>query len=388
MFLFASAVDSSCPRLPDGTRADAMDRDGHYARWEEDLELATSLGLTALRYGPAYYRTHLAPELFDWEPADAPLARLRERGLTTIACLCDGGVPSWFGGVRDLAFPVLFAEYAGAFARRYPWIRHYTPIRDVTGFARAEATAADGRFDERVFAAALRSLCLAHELAVEAILAECPDAIIVQGEEAEHVHPAGRGAITTADRANALRFAALDLLLGRELSPGVAGWLTERGMTAHDLAFFRERRAPGRRWLGLAYVATNERRVTATGRVTAARHGLGFRALASAYWQRYRTPLFHAGTRAPLRTSQSWLRAQWEEIVALRAAGVPVLGFTWAPLTDSRGGVGEPEALGLADHRREPRAVGMAYAELIARWSAVVRGGAAVGDESSAARIA
>src|SRR5215217_1497188 len=126
-FLFASAVDTSCPRLADGTHADAMDRGGHYARWEEDLELAATLGLRALRYGPAYYRTHLAPERFDWEPIDAPLARMRALRLQPIACLCDGGMPSWIDGAHDVAFPVLFAEYARAFAERYPWIRFYAP---------------------------------------------------------------------------------------------------------------------------------------------------------------------------------------------------------------------------------------------------------------------
>ena len=151
-FLFASAVDSSCPRLADGTHADAMDRGGHYARWEEDLELAATLGLRALRYGPAYYRTHLAPERFDWEPSDAPFARMRALRLQPIACLCDGGMPSWIAGAHDVAFPVLFAEYARAFARRYPWIRMYVPIRDVAGFARREATHPDGTVDERRFA--------------------------------------------------------------------------------------------------------------------------------------------------------------------------------------------------------------------------------------------
>jgi hypothetical protein len=371
-FLFASAIDTSCARRADGTHADAMDRAGHYARWEDDLELAVSVGVRALRYGPAYYRAHLAPERFDWEPSDAPLARMRALRLQPIACLCDGGMPSWISGPQDAAFPVLFAEYARAFARRYPWIRLYSPIRDITGFARREATDALGVLDERRFARALRTLGLGHELAVEAILAERPDAIIVHAEPAEHLHPAGAGARAAADRANALRWAALDLTLGRELAPGVAGWLVAHGLTSHDLAFFRERRAPDQRWLGLGYAPGSERRVTATGRVTAARQGLGFRALATEYWRRYRLPLFHAETRADSRQAVPWLRQQWGEIVALRAAGVPVVGFSWAPLTDRPASEEAPPALGLADARRQLRAVGSAYAELIARWGPVV----------------
>ena len=375
-FLFASAVDTSCPRNADGTHADAMDRGGHYARWEEDFELAASLGLRALRYGPAYYRTHLAPERFDWETVDAPLARLRALRLQPIACLCDGGMPSWISGAHDVAFPVLFAEYARGFARRYPWVRTYAPIRDITGFARREATAPDGTVDERRFALALRNLAMGHELAVEAILGERPDALIVHTEQAEHVHAAGAVARTTADRANARRFAALDLTLGRELAPGVAGWLMTHGLTAHDLAFFRERRAPDQRWLGLGYTPGCERRVTATERTSTARRGLGFSALATEYWRRYRLPLFHAETRTESRHALGWLRRQWEEIIALRATGVPVVGFTWAPLTDRPGDARSPEALGLADARRQMRPVGVAYAELITRWAKVVDGDA------------
>jgi hypothetical protein len=372
-FLFASAVDSSCPRLADGTHADAMDRDGHYARWEDDLALAAAIGLRALRYGPSYYRTHLAPERFDWEPWDEPLARMRALRIRPIACLCDAGMPSWISGAHDVAFPVLFAEYARAFAQRYPWITEYTPIRDVAGFARREATHADGSVDEARYARALRNLCMGHELAVEAILAERPGATIVHAERAEHTHAAGAAARPVAERANARRFAPLDLVTGRELAPGVAGWLSTRGFTSHDLAFFRERRAPEQRWLGLEYVPSNERRVTATERVSAVRSRHGFRVLATEYWRRYRMPLFHAGTHADTRSGAAWLRRQWEEVVALRAGGVPVLGFTWAPLTDQPGARGRARDVpGLADQRRALRGVGDAYTQLIARWAPVV----------------
>ena len=119
--------------------------------------------------------------------------RLRDLGITVIADLCHFGVPSWLGGFQDPAFPVLFAEYARAFARRYPWIRHFTPVNEI--FIAANFSALKGWWNEceksdAAFVRAIRNLCMAHELAVEAILSERPDAIIVQGESIEHFHAA------------------------------------------------------------------------------------------------------------------------------------------------------------------------------------------------------
>ncbi len=87
-----------------------MEKCGHYERWEEDFALVRALGLDALRYGPAYCRTHLGAGRYDWGLADAPMQRLHELGIETIADLCHFGVPSWLDGFQDRAFPVLFAE--------------------------------------------------------------------------------------------------------------------------------------------------------------------------------------------------------------------------------------------------------------------------------------
>src|SRR3954463_12390635 len=39
--------------------------------------------------------------------------------------------PGWIGGFANPAFPRLFAEYAKAFAGRYPWVRRYTPVNEI-----------------------------------------------------------------------------------------------------------------------------------------------------------------------------------------------------------------------------------------------------------------
>ena len=372
-FLFATRVPNGYPTVTDGHRVDLMDLSGHYARWEEDFALVRDLGLDALRWGPAYYRVHTSPAVYDWEICDEPMRRLRDLGIVTIADLCHYGVPSWLGGFQDPAFPVLFAEYARAFARRYPWVRHFTPISRI--FTTATRSALLGEWnecqrDEAAFVRALRNLCMAHELAVEAILGERPDATIVQCESLDRFHPAGREAIGEAERWNALRALSLDLTLGHELAPGMAGLLNAHGVTSNDLSFFRERRAPAQRWLGLVYTPELERRVASTGRRSTARQALGFRKLATAAWQRWRLPLFYAETSRSGRQATRWLKAQWDDVLALHAAGIPVTGFGWGALTDDA----EPcrdartNLAGLCDSRRRLRPVGFRYRNLAVKW--------------------
>ena len=378
-FLFATGIENSYPTLPGGRRIDQMEKCGHYARWEEDFALVRDLGLRALRYGPAYYRAHAAPDRYEWDSCDEPMARLRRLGVEVIADLCHFGVPSWLGGFQDPAFPVLFAEYARAFARRYPWVRYYTPVNEI--FVCASFSALRGWWNEcqasdAAFVRALRNMCMAHELAVEAILAERPDAVIVQSESVEHFHPAGRGAVAEADRWNGLKLLALDLTLGHELAPGMAGYLNAHGVTSNDLSFFRERRAAGQRWLGLDFYPTCEHRVTSTGRQTTARRGHGFRRLAAEYHARYRIPLFHCETNRVSPLAVPWLASQWDDVLALRASGIPVHGFTWYSLTDQidwqhalRVERNDLHPVGLYDLDRNARPVGTAYRALVAEWS-------------------
>ncbi len=380
-FLFATSIENSYPRVAGGVRLDQMDRTGHYAWWERDLSLIHSLGVSAVRYGPAYYRTHVAPHDVCWEGCDEPMLRLRELGIDVIADLCHFGLPNWLElGFQDEAFPVLFAEYARAFARQYPWVRYFTPIAQI--FTCASNSALLGHWNERLasnatFVRALGHLCMAHELAVEAILSERPDAIIVQSESLTHYHPAGQDAQRSADRWNALKQLALDLTLGHDLAPGMAGYLHQHGMSAIDLRFFQETRAPGQRMLGLVYPSGNERRVASTGRITGARDGFGFAALATAYHRRYGLPVFHLGTSRAGSQGPAWLREQWDQLLLLRSAGVPVHGFAWHPLIDpATDGMHESAPMletGLFDQGRRERATAGAYRRLIAQWGTLMQ---------------
>jgi beta-glucosidase len=378
-FLFATGIENSYPLLPDGSRHDQLEQCGHYHRWREDFGLAQSLGIDALRYGPAWYRTNPAPGRYDWSSVDDQMAWLREASLIVIADLCHFGVPDWIDGFRDPALPIHLAAYAREFARRYPWVRHFTPVNEM--FVAANFSAMAGWWNECAtgadsFACTLGNVSMAHELAVAAILAECPTAIIVQAESFERFTPADSSpaAMEQAQFWNEARFAALDLTLARTPSPAMSELLVRSGMTTTDFAFLREKRAHRQRWIGVDYYNSCEQLVRADGQKTRSPRRIGLAALAREYHARYRLPLFISETSRAAARATEWLSEQWDEAARLAALGVPVRGFTWFPLGDVidwryalREKLGDVDPIGLYDLRREPRAVAAAYAGLIAR---------------------
>lgn len=380
-FLFATGIENSYPALPDGRRSDQLKRCGHYEHWRQDFELARGLGVGAIRYGPAWYRTHPTPGRFDWSSVDDQMHWLRSSGIAVIADLCHFGVPDWIGGFQDPALPIHLADYAREFARRYSWVRHFTPVNEM--FVAANFSAMLGWWNEcltgrEAFGRALRNLAMAHEMAVEAIIAERPDAIIVQAESFERFTPADDrpGSGEQARFWNDARFAALDLTLGRMPAPPVREMLVESGMSTADFTYLRERRASGQRWIGMDYYITSEQVVAANGRKRSAPERVGLAAVAREYHHRYGLPILLSETSRVSSHAIEWLGAQWAETQQLLATGVPVKGFTWFPLGDVldwrhalREIRGDVDPIGLYDLDRAPHPVARAYAELIASTS-------------------
>ncbi len=119
--MFATGIENSYPTilLPDGTtkRVDEMEKTGHYI--QRDFDLVKEMGIEFLRYGPPYYKTHIAPGKYDWSFTDITFNRLQDLGITPLIDLCHFGVPDWLGNFQNPDFPHHFAEYASAFARRF-----------------------------------------------------------------------------------------------------------------------------------------------------------------------------------------------------------------------------------------------------------------------------
>ena len=89
------------------------------------------MGIEYLRYGPPYYKTHLAPGKYDWAFTDLTFNRLKESDIVPLVDLCHFGIPDWMGDFQNPAFPVYFAEYAGSFAKRFPYLKYYTPVNEI-----------------------------------------------------------------------------------------------------------------------------------------------------------------------------------------------------------------------------------------------------------------
>jgi hypothetical protein len=74
-----------------------------------------------------------------------------------------------------------------------------------------------------------------------------------------------------------------------------------------------------------------------------------------------------------------WLWKEWANVMMVRNAGVPIVGFTWYSLIDQvdwdialRENKGTVNPLGLYDLDRKIRPVGEAYKELIKCWRDVL----------------
>jgi beta-glucosidase/6-phospho-beta-glucosidase/beta-galactosidase len=98
------------------------------------------VGFTKVRW-PALWE-HTAPDGLrhaDWRWCDATLPLLRDHGIEPIIGLVHHGSGPVSTDLLDDEFGNELAEYAAAFASRYPWIRLYTPINEPLTTARFSA---------------------------------------------------------------------------------------------------------------------------------------------------------------------------------------------------------------------------------------------------------
>ncbi|MFC7538844.1 family 1 glycosylhydrolase [Siccirubricoccus deserti] len=121
--------------------------------------------------------------MHDWSFADESFAEIRRLGILPVVDLCHFGVPDFIGDFQNPDFPQLFADYAGAFAARFPWVQLYTPVNEM--FITAVFSAKYGwwneqRHDDRSYITAIKNIVRANVLAMQAILRIRPDAIFIQ----------------------------------------------------------------------------------------------------------------------------------------------------------------------------------------------------------------
>jgi len=386
-FMFSTGIENSCPTIIiDGKkiRVDELEKTNFYNRWKEDFSLVKEMGIKFLRYGPQYYSTHIGPGQYNWEFADETFLELKRLGITPIVDLCHFGVPDWIGDFQNSDWPNYFAEYAKAFASRYPDLQFYTPVNEI--FIAATFSAQYGWWNEcmrsdRTFVTALKNLCRANVLAMEAILKIQPDAVFIQSESSEYFHAEDPSCRELADFLNEKRFLSLDFTYGHPVSVLLYNYLLENGLTHKEYQWFETNYIKAKCIMGNDYYATNEHLVHANGSTSASGEIFGYYIITHQYYNRYRLPVMHTETNFVEPHSVKWLQKEWANLYRFKQDGFPIVGFTWYSLIDQvdwdsalRENAGNVNPLGLYDLDRKVRPVGLAYKKLIEDWKDVLEG--------------
>jgi dTDP-4-dehydrorhamnose reductase len=353
---------------------------GHHDRIA-DLEAVGGLGIRTLRYPVSWERVAPdSPDHYDWAWHDERLTELRRLGISPILGLVHhGGGPAWTG-LHDLRFPELLADYAGRVARRYPWVRDWTPVNEPLTTARFSGLYGHWyphHMDEASFLRMVALQCRAVLLAMRAVRRVIPEARLVQTEDL------GKTFSTVplryqAEYENQRRWLSLDLLCGsvRPGHPWYRRLLAVGVPEAHLEDFLAGDLVP--MTLGFNHYVTSERfldhRLALYPVVTHGGNGrhryadteavrvpmplgeTGWQARLREAWERYPgIPL--AVTEAHIGCTVDeqvrWLAECWSAVHALRAEGAPLEAVTvwtlfgavdWCSLLTRRNGRYEPGA--------------------------------------------
>lgn len=386
-FLFATGIECSYPTIKGRGRSGRQRRDmlkecGHYKYWRKDLELVKEIGLKVLRYGLPYYSIHLGPDKYDWSFADEVMHEMQRLGIIPILDLLHFGVPDWLGNFQNPELPVQFADYAEAVAKRYPWVRHYTPVNEI--YVTAKFSGKAGKWNEclttdRGFVTAMKHLVAASILATHSITRRRPDAIIVQSESAEFTHEARATRTPAIQINNKLRFLSLDLLYAYPPDADVLMYVFDNGMTREEYEWFMKGEPPGYQIMGNDYYGRNEQIVLPDGSTCTGEDVMGWYNITKEYYNRYKKPVMHTETNVLMaEQAHTWLWKQWINVLRMRKDGVPVLGFTWYSLTDQvdwdiamEKKRGKVNPCGLYDLKRKPRPVAAAYRMLLEEFGQI-----------------
>jgi hypothetical protein len=129
-FLATAPAVSASPNVHYGIQDDAWLTTGDGAL-SSRLDTLQRLGVDVVRFSLRWNEIAAAgPDQagWDWSGPDAVLAGLRSRGIAPVVTLV--GAPSWANGGRAPNWAprsgASFAAFAGAAARRYPWVRYWT----------------------------------------------------------------------------------------------------------------------------------------------------------------------------------------------------------------------------------------------------------------------
>lgn len=346
-FWWATGIEDTFitdPWTRTGRSLDEYELTDHYARWREDLDLMSELGVKTARYGIPWHRVNTGRDRWDWQWSDRVLERLLELGIDPIVDLVHYGVPVWIeGAYLNPDFPQRMAEYAGRLAERFKGrIRWYTPLNEpriAAWYCSKLGWWPPYRRGWRGFVEIMLSICRGVIRADEALRSVDPEIVLVHVDATDLYSSQDPALADTVRQRQQIVFLALDLISGRVTeSHPLWYWLLEHGTRAADLEWFRERR------MVLDMVGINmypmftvkELRSSPKGLRTRMRYGDPemVERLAELYWQRYRSPIMITETASLGSVSRRlrWLNDSLEAVRRLRARGLPLIGYTWWPM--------------------------------------------------------
>ena len=346
-FIWAAGIeDTFVPQVRPGHRPlDEYELLGHYTHWREDLALTNEVGLRALRWGVPWYKVETEPGKFDWSWIDQVVPYMvEELKITPIIDLMHYGCPFWLN--REFAnkdYPKYVARYAAEFANRYKsLIKWYTPLNEpiinalMCGMRGLWAPYLKG---ERGYIKIMMQLAKGIVRTVAAIKEIDADSIMVHVEATGLTRTIRDDLVALAREEQHRGFLCYDLISGRlthdhPLFP----WLIRNGASPDDLTELQNNKI-ALDVLGMNFYpqwSTKQLYLDNRGRVAfrdTEQEGSGFAELITDYYRRYEVPVMITETSAVGNDDirSRWLDSSISTIKALRAAGVPVIGYTWFP---------------------------------------------------------
>lgn len=130
-------LECTLNRLGD-TVSDQMALSGYDSRPDDPMAIA-GLGLRKLRFPLLWETVEHAPGQFNWSQADRRLNQLRDCGIEPVVTLVHHGSGPLWTDLLDPDFPDGLARFAEAAARRYAWVRDWTPVNEPLTTARFSA---------------------------------------------------------------------------------------------------------------------------------------------------------------------------------------------------------------------------------------------------------
>lgn len=340
-----ASPEATVARIDARRSRDQLRETGHEAR-ESDIERIAQLGVRATRYPVLWEKVaphH--PDARDYGWAARRLSALAERGVEPIVTLLHHGSGPAYTDLLDPLFPELFADYAEATARRFPWVRRWTPINEpltTARFSTLYATWYPNRFfDAAAFGRAIVNQARAIALACERIRAVIPNAHFMLTEDLQSFTAADESVAEYVAHKRERMYLSCELLQGRIVDGHpMQRYLTERcGIAQAELRSLARRSQPPD-VVGWNYYPYSERRLESApgghgnvGLVEVEPDRLNVRPLLRAAHARLGLPLALAevhvhGTE---RERARWMLQRYDDVRAVAAEGVPIVAFgAWA----------------------------------------------------------